>query len=96
MKTRTCKDCVYFSACGDVDRTEPCNGRFIITKEQAKEFYRDLCGTIYGNSNVNSQGTMTVELIAEHMDIDIPKANFFCDAMIKYKITERQNGMIVV
>lgn len=22
-----CKNCKYFNACGDIDRTEPCNGR---------------------------------------------------------------------
>ena len=93
---KICKGCVYFDACGDIKRTESCKGRFVITKEQAREFYRDLCGTVYGDSNVNSQGTMTVELIAEHMSISVPKANFFCNAMIKFKITERQNGMIVV
>ena len=67
-----------------------------ITKEMATEFYRDLCGTVYGDPTKNSQGIMTVELIAEHMKISVEKANEFCNAMIKYGITERQNGMIVV
>lgn len=93
---KTCKVCIYFDACGDVDRTEPCNGRFVITRENAKEFYRDLCGTVYGDCNKNCCGTMSVKLISEHMDISIERANMFCNAMIKYGITERQNGMIVV
>jgi hypothetical protein len=67
-----------------------------ITESQATEFYRDLCGTVYGNANKNSQGVMSVGLIADHMRISIEKANAFCDAMIEYGITERQNGMIVV
>jgi len=67
-----------------------------ITKSQATEFYRDLCGTVYGNVKKNSQGVMSVGLIADHMKISIEKANDFCNAMIKYGITERQNGMVVV
>ena len=93
---KTCKGCIYFDACGDVDRTEPCKGKVEITKGQAKEFYRDLCGTVYGNANKNSCGVMSIGLIADHMNISIEKANAFCDALIKYKITERQSGMIVV
>ena len=39
---------------------------------------------------------MSIGLIADHMKIRIEKANAFCNAMIKYGITERANGMIVV
>jgi len=67
-----------------------------ITKEMATEFYRDLCGTVYGDPNKNSGGVMSIGLIADHMKISIEKANDFCNAMIKYGITERQGGMIVV
>lgn len=67
-----------------------------ITEQMAKEFYRDLCGTVYGDSTKNSQGIMSIGLIADHMKISIEKANDFCNAMIKYGVTERQNGMIVV
>lgn len=67
-----------------------------ITKPQAEEFYRDLCVTVYGDSAKNSQGVMSIALIADHMKISIEKANAFCNAMIKYGITERQNGMVVV
>ena len=67
-----------------------------ITKEMAKEFYRDLCGTVYGDSNKNSGGVMSEPLIAEYMRISIEDAENFCAAMIKYGITEKQNGMIVV
>jgi hypothetical protein len=67
-----------------------------ITKAQAQEFYRDLCGTVYGDTNKNCQGVMSIGLIADHMKISIEKANLFCNAMIKYGVTERQNGMVVV
>lgn len=67
-----------------------------ITKNQAKEFYRDLCGTVYGNANKNCGGIMPVALIADHMKISVEKANAFCNAMVKYGITERSNGMIIV
>lgn len=67
-----------------------------ITKGQAKEFYRDLCGTVYGNANKNCQGIMSIGLIADHMRISVEKANTFCNAMIQYGITERQGGGIVI
>lgn len=67
-----------------------------ITESQAKEFYRDLCGTVYGDSSKNSQGIMNIPMIAQHMGISTDKAEEFCNAMIKYGVTERQNGMIVV
>lgn len=67
-----------------------------ITKEQAKNFYRDLCGTVYGDTGKNSQGIMSIELIATHMRISNVEAENFCDAMITHGITERSYGMIVV
>ena len=67
-----------------------------ITKSQAKEFYRDLCGTVYGNANKTCQGIMSVGLIADHMRISIERANEFCNAIVKYGITERSCGMIIV
>ncbi len=67
-----------------------------ITEEMAKEFYRNLCETVYGDSTKNCGGVMSVELIAEHMHMSSKRATEFCFAMIAYGITERQNGMIVV
>ena len=67
-----------------------------VTKQQAKEFYKKLCDTVYGNENQNCCGIMPIVLIAEHMNISIEKANIFCNAMVKYRITERTNGMIIV
>lgn len=68
----------------------------VITEKQAKEFYRDLCGTVYGDCNKTSQGVMSEKLIADHMKITVEESIDFCNAMIKYGITERQSGMIVV
>ena len=96
MDKYPCRNCIYFEVCGDTKRTEKCDGREVITESQAKEFYRDLCGTVYGNANKNCQGIMSIERIADHMEIHIEKAKHFCDAMIKYGITERTNGMIIV
>ena len=68
----------------------------VITRQMAQEFYRDLCGTVYGDANKNSQGIMSVGLIADRMKIPFEKAEEFCDAMIKYDITERTMGMVIV
>ena len=67
-----------------------------ITEDMAAEFYRDLCGAVYGDCNKNSCGVMSIELIAEHMHMSTKRATELCCAMIMYGITERQNGMIVV
>lgn len=95
-KEYTCKNCIYFEACGDTKRTEKCDGREVITESKAKEFYHNLCKKVYGNPNTNSQGTMSIGLIADHMDISIENANQLCKAMLKYGITERSNGNIIV
>ncbi len=94
---KTCKNCKYFTTCGDANRNTPCAGRKEkLTAGQAKAFYRDLCGTVYGNADKNCGGIMSVELIADHMKISVTKATEFCDAMIEYGITEKSCGMIVV
>lgn len=67
-----------------------------ITKSQAKEFYRDLCDTVYGDSNINANGIMSVEHIADLMNLPIETANKFCSALLSYGITERSCGMIIV
>lgn len=67
-----------------------------ITKSQAKEFYRDLCGTVYGNADKNLQGIMSIGLIADHMRISLERATEFCNAMILHGITERQGGGYIV
>lgn len=67
-----------------------------ITKGQATEFYRDLCGTYNGNANKTCQGIASIAHIAESMNMPESKANEFCNAMIQYGITERQGGRIVI
>lgn len=67
-----------------------------ITEGMAKEFYRDLCGTVYGDANKTGGGIMSARLIAEHMGITIPEANDFLWACAEYGITERQGGAWVV
>ena len=67
-----------------------------ITKAMAREFYRDLCGTVNGDANKTNQGIMSEEMIAERMNMPIEQVNAFLDACRKYTITERQGGAWVV
>lgn len=67
-----------------------------ITKEMAREFYRDLCGTAYGCPDMSCQGIMSVEHIADLMNIAVESASEFLWACAKYGITERQGGAWVV
>ena len=67
-----------------------------ITKEMAERFYGDLCEEVYEDRTKNSCGIMSEELIAEYMGMSVEDATNFCNAMIRFGITERQGGMIVV
>ena len=67
-----------------------------ITKKMAKEFYRDLCGTVYGDPDKNSQGIMSAEHIADLLNISVERAEDFLYACAEYGITERQGGAWVV
>ena len=68
----------------------------MITKAQAKEFYRDLCGTVYGDANKSCGGIMSEKLIAEHLKISEQQATEMLWACARYGITERQGGAWVV
>lgn len=68
----------------------------MITKKQAHEFYRDLCGTYNGNPDKTCQGIASAEHIAETMNISPNMVDEFCIAMVKYGITERQGGGYVI
>lgn len=68
----------------------------MITKQMAKEFYRDLCGTVYGDANIHNQGIMNEYLIADHMKMSVERAFDFMQACCKYGITEKQGGMWVI
>lgn len=67
-----------------------------ISKGMAKEFYRDLCGTVYGDCNKNCQGIMSAEHIADLMGMTVEHATDFLYACTRYGITERQGGAWVV
>lgn len=70
--------------------------KIIITEEMAKEFYRDLCGTVYGDANKNGQGIMSAEHIADLLNIPVERATDFLWACAKYGITDRQGGAWVI
>lgn len=67
-----------------------------ITKAQANEFYRDLCGTVYGDPKQKCGGIMSEALIADHMGISEERASEFLWACARHGITERQGGAWVV
>lgn len=67
-----------------------------IPEGMAKEFYRDLCGTIYGDTNKNGQGIMSAEHIADLMGESVERTEEFLWASARYGITERQGGAWVV
>ena len=68
----------------------------IITVGQASEFYRDLCGTVYGDPKKKCGGIMGEALIADYMGISEERASEFLWACARYGITERQGGAWVV
>lgn len=67
-----------------------------ITGNQARAFYRDLCGTVYGDPDRNSNGVMSEKLIADHMGISVERAAEFMWACAEHHITERQGGAWVI
>ena len=76
--------------------TVPCE-RNEITKGQATEFMRDLRGSMYASYNGTSENkTVSVMTIARVMETTIKKANEFCEAMVRYGITQKVGGMYVV
>ena len=69
----------------------------IITEGMAREFWRDLMGTLWHDSECKStHGTMSAELVAGHMGITEEKATDFLWVCVAYGITDRQNGGFVV
>ena len=68
-----------------------------ITKEMAKEFYRDLRGSMKLDPDSKAtSGIVGPELAADHLGIDPETAGEFLRACVKYEITERQGGGFVV
>ena len=68
-----------------------------IREEQAREFWRDLRGTLkYDPDGYDTHGIMSPELVASHMGIPTETASSFLWACVKYHITDRQGGGFVV
>ena len=68
-----------------------------ITEGMAREFWRDLMGTLWNDSECKStHGTMSASLVADHMEITEETAERFLWACVNYGITDRQNGGFVV
>lgn len=40
-----CINCIYFKACGETNRTMPCNGRMTKTEKKREEFKNDTAAT---------------------------------------------------
>lgn len=69
----------------------------IITESMAREFWRDLMGTLWHDSECKStHGTMSAELVAEHMGITEEKANAYLWKCVDLEFSDRQNGGFVV
>ena len=68
-----------------------------IKESQAREFWRDLMGTLR-YSTKESHGIMSVGLIADYMNISVEKANAFLRRCAEddLRLTERQGGGWVV
>ena len=68
-----------------------------ITKAQANEFMHDLRGTMYADFTGNGENrTVSLITIATVMEITVKKAYEFCEAMVRYGITQKVCGMYVV
>lgn len=69
----------------------------MITENQAKEFWRDLMGTLWGDPNTKvTHGIMGAGLIADHMNISTEKANAFMWKCVDLGLSDRQGGAFVV
>lgn len=67
-----------------------------VSKVQAQEFYRNLCIKYNGKENCTCRGIADVGHIAKSMHISYEESEKLCNAMIKYGVTERQGGGIVI
>ena len=85
---------IYRATVGTDDENEE---NLTITEGQAREFYRDLKGLMYhGDTNHSDTGILYVFGVANWLDITEEKAKEICNAWVKYGITERQGGGIVI
>jgi len=68
-----------------------------ITKSMAKEFYRDLRGSMrFDPDSTATHGIVSPALAADHLCIDEATASAYLWACVKYEITDRQGGGFVV
>ena len=68
-----------------------------VTETQTREFWRDLMGTLWGDSNCKvTHGIMSADLIADHMNISTEKANAFMWKCVELGLSDRQGGAFVV
>lgn len=71
--------------------------RETITEGQAKEYWRDLIGAFYhGKQPKGNTGILYVFGVANWLDVTEERATEICNAWVKYGITERQGGGIVI
>ena len=68
----------------------------IITEKMARSFWNDLMGTLHFGLNEGSHGVMSAAHIAKKMGISEEEASDFMWACVKYKLSDRANGMFVV
>ena len=95
----TCYHCIYFPACGDVARTEPCEGKVTEEEDKAKykEIYRDMKGMMYnGDTHHSDSGIISDKKIAELLKVDLNKATDIRIKICQYGISERQGGGLVI
>lgn len=65
-------------------------------KNQVREFWRDLMGTLWGDADTTTHGIMSAALIADHMGMTEEVAEKWLWEAVKYGYTDRQGGGFVV
>ena len=66
-----------------------------ITEKMARNFWSDLMGTLRFNTE-GTHGVMSSAHIAQKMGITEEKAEAFMWACVKFRFSDRANGMFVV
>lgn len=91
---KTCYKCIYYNVCGDVDRTESCDGKVSedADRKRTEHFFKDLVGSCKGTQY---RWEIYTDEMAHLMGISLETAREWEQKIIKYGISERQNGGIV-
>lgn len=98
-----CEFCKYYSTCGDWEREQDCEGFSLTSYEEymkwrkedeqkTKNFYKDLVGSCKGT---RYRWEICTDEMAELMGIPLKVAEIWERKIIRYGISERQNGGIV-